>query len=389
MAAGHPTAPVPAKSQPAPPNPTWFDKAFNTAVLQKSRLAWVDYLRGIAIVLVVYRHVLLGIQASGMTLPSAYLDANIMFFSFRMPLFFILSGIFVGGSLAKKSLGKIIYSKFELLLYPYLIWATIQITIQLFASQYSNAQRHVIDYLDIFYQPKNIDQFWYLPALFNSTVVYLLTKKKLKLHGWMQLILGLALYFGSPYCRKVSMMSDWMEFYIFFAIGDTISVWFFHEKFQAFLKNKYTFLILLPFFIATQFYYLHLYNTSPGNDVNLGLFLPIALFGCLTMCALAYRLQHWNILRFLRVLGFHSLYIYVMHVMIAAFVRVILTKVFHLHQPVAILFIGIALASTLPVMIYNLFIVEKPLFFLFSLHRYPKKSSIPQKTSKLALNEQT
>lgn len=386
MAAGQPIAPRPAVSNPVR---DWFARAFNTAILQKSRLAWVDYLRGIAIVLVVYRHVLLGLQNSGMTLPPAYLDANIMFFSFRMPLFFILSGIFIGGSLAKKSLGKIIYSKFELLLYPYLIWSVIQITIQLFASQYTNAQRHPIDYLDIFYQPKNIDQFWYLPALFNSTIIYLLTKSKLKLHGWMQIVLGLTLYFLSPFCRKVTMMSDWMEFYIFFAIGDTISAWFFHENFQKFLKNRYTLLLLLPFFLATQYYYLYLYNTSPGNDVNLALFLPIALFGCLTMCALAYRLQDWNILRFLRVLGFHSLYIYVMHVMIAAFTRAILTKIFHLHQPVALLFIGIVLAAALPVIIYNLFIVEKPLFFLFSLHRFPKRSAVSQKTSKLALNEQT
>jgi peptidoglycan/LPS O-acetylase OafA/YrhL len=129
--------------------------------------------------------------------------------------------------------------------------------------------------------------------------------------------------------------------------------------------------------------------TSPGNDVNLGLFLPIALLGCLTMCTLAYRLQSWDILRFLRILGYHSLYIYVMHVIVAAGVRVILTRVFHLHQPVALLFIGIALASTIPVMIYNLFIFEKPLYFLFSLHRYPKSSIVSQKSSKLALNEQT
>jgi fucose 4-O-acetylase-like acetyltransferase len=383
------TAASPITPKPANPIRDWFARAFNTSILLKSRMAWVDYLRGIAIVLVVYRHVLLGIQNSGMILPPAYLNANIMFFSFRMPLFFILSGIFISGSLAKKSLGRIIYSKFELLLYPYLIWATIQITIQIFASSYTNAHRTSFDYLYIFYQPKNIDQFWYLPALFNSTVVYLLTKTKLKLHGWMQIILGLALYFLSPFCRSVSMMSDWMEFYIFFAIGDTFSTYFFHDKFQAFLKNRFTLPALLPIFIATQFYYLHLYITSPGNDVNLGLFLPIALFGCLTMCSLAYRLQKWDILRFLRVLGYHSLYIYVMHVIVAACVRVILTKAFHIHQPVALLFIGIALASTVPVMIYNLFIFEKPLYFLFSLHRYPKGSTVSPKTSKLTLNEQT
>ncbi|HLI93348.1 MAG TPA: acyltransferase, partial [Puia sp.] len=284
----------------------WFARAFNTAVLQKNRLAWVDYLRGIAILLVVYRHVLLGIQNSGYVLPAAYLNANIMFFSFRMPLFFILSGIFISGSLARKSLGRIVYSKFELLLYPYLIWATVQITIQIFASHYTNANRTAFDYLYIFYQPEKIDQFWYLPALFNSTIVYLFTKTKLNLRGWMQLLLGLTLYFLSPLCSQVSMMSNWMEFYIFFAIGDTMSTFFFREKVQAFLNHRFTFPALFPVFLLTQFYYLHLYLTSPNNIVPLYLFLPIALFGCLTMCTLAYRLQSWNVLRFLRVLGYHS-----------------------------------------------------------------------------------
>ena len=111
-----------------PPGQNRIARAFNTSVLQKSRLAWVDYLRGIAILLVVYRHVLLGILASGMVLPSAWLDANIMFFSFRMPLFFILSGIFINGSLAKKTLGQLVYIKFENLLYPYFIWSFLQIT---------------------------------------------------------------------------------------------------------------------------------------------------------------------------------------------------------------------------------------------------------------------
>src|SRR5450631_3856954 len=99
----------------------WVAKAFNTSILQRSRLAWVDYLKGIAILLVVYRHVLIGIQLSGITIPTILVNANMVFYSFRMPLFFILSGIFIGGSLARRSLKQLIGIKFENLLYPYLI----------------------------------------------------------------------------------------------------------------------------------------------------------------------------------------------------------------------------------------------------------------------------
>src|SRR3954462_12374385 len=105
-----------------------FAKGFNTSILQKSRLDWVDYLRGLAIILIVYRHVLIGIQRGNIIVPQLMIDANMVFYSFRMPLFFILSGMFISKSIAKTSVRELVGIKFEKLLYPYLVWAFIQIT---------------------------------------------------------------------------------------------------------------------------------------------------------------------------------------------------------------------------------------------------------------------
>src|SRR5215212_9132282 len=121
-------------------------KGFNLPVIQKSRLQWIDYLRGIAIILIVYRHVLVGIERGNIPVPSLLINANMIFYSFRMPLFFILSGIFITSSLAKKSLKELIGIKFEKLFYPYLIWCTIQITLQIFFSRVTNSDRSLIDY---------------------------------------------------------------------------------------------------------------------------------------------------------------------------------------------------------------------------------------------------
>src|SRR6185437_306377 len=108
---------------PATKPHNWFYKAFNLSILEKNRWPWVDYLRGIALILVVYRHVLIGIQRSvtsalahGAHIPAVpdYLEtANMIFFSFRMPLFFILSGVFIGGTLAKRTVRQVIGIKFE------------------------------------------------------------------------------------------------------------------------------------------------------------------------------------------------------------------------------------------------------------------------------------
>jgi fucose 4-O-acetylase-like acetyltransferase len=298
-----------------------------------------------------------------------------IFYSFRMPLFFILSGIFIGGSLAKRSLSKLLWIKFDNLMYPYFIWAFIQISLQVILVHYTNSDRGPKDYLYILYQPRELDQFWYLPALFNTTMIYLLVKTKLKPPAWMQLVLGLALYFTYPHLQQISMLSDWMEFYFFFALGDTIATFFFRESSQRFLNSTWPFLVMIPVFIAAQLFYLShpepWYKNDPLGQFT---FMAIALIGCFTMLLLAFRLQAWKAIPFIRVLGFHSLYIYVMHVIVAAFVRVILTKYAGIHQPVALLFLGITFGATLPVIFYNLLIKDGPLWFLMS---YKKPSARP------------
>jgi fucose 4-O-acetylase-like acetyltransferase len=361
----------------------WSDRAFNTAVLNKKRLQWVDYLRGIAIILVVYHHVRVGIQRSHIIVPSALVKANMIFYSFRMPLFFMISGIFINRSLQKKSASEIAGIKFEKLLYPYFIWAFIQITLQLLFGQFTNSSRGLIDYTYIFYHPRFLDQFWYLPALFNASMFYLLMKTRVKPNTWVHLAIGLLLYFLSPYSQNISIMSDWMAFYIFFAIGDAISSFFFKEKIKRFFDDIWTFIVIIPIFILAQLYYLKndIGYTTLLTDLDTirqnylvhiwdqTVFLSIALIGCFTMFKLAFLLQRLNIFSFLRVLGYHSLQIYVMHVIVAAFTRIILTKLLHVTNPVVLLFTSISFGVIVPVIVYNLFIRNNVGWFLFSYRK--------------------
>src|SRR5215831_11320964 len=175
----------------------WISRSFNLPALKKSRLYWVDYLKGIAIILVVYRHSLLGIQSSGIIAPAYLENANMIFYSFRMPLFFMLSGIFISRSLAKRSVKEFIASKFETLLYPYFVWVFIQVTLQIILSGFTNSNRGLIDYTYIVYQPRNLDQFWYLPALFNATVIYVLIKRYITRRWWLLLAIASGFYFLS------------------------------------------------------------------------------------------------------------------------------------------------------------------------------------------------
>src|SRR5450432_4284481 len=224
----------------------WLAKAFNTSLLQKSRLPWVDYLKGIAILLVVYRHVVSGIQLSGIIVPQAVITANMIFFSFRMPLFFLLSGLFIGGSLAKRTTGQLVFIKFENLIYPYLVWAVLQLTIEIPFSHFTNVHKGLINYAYILYQPREVDQLWCLPAIFFINVIFLLLKKRFNPDPWMQILFGLILYFVAPHFDRYSIISDWMAFYVFFAIGNAIAPYFFKDSVQKFFKNPWTLLFVTP-----------------------------------------------------------------------------------------------------------------------------------------------
>jgi fucose 4-O-acetylase-like acetyltransferase len=386
------------------PTKNWLDRAFNTSVLDKKRLEWVDYLRGIAIVLVVYRHALLGIERSNVVVPHFLNDANMIFYSFRMPLFFLLSGIFISRSLAKRTFSQLLGIKFEKLLYPYLVWITIQITMQIILSGITNSKRSLIDYTYIFYQPRHLDQFWYLAALFNATILFVFLKTKLRVSTTMQIVIGLAFYAMFPYFQGISMLSDFMEFYIFFAMGDALAQFFFRPSTQLFFKNPLSLILIIPGFIMSQLFYLNYvitHNLDTDNKHELssaflnnvgyqGMFLVIAVIGCLSMIILAFRLQSLKLLPFLRILGYHSLYIYVMHVIVTAFVRITFMKAFGLTNPFVLLFVTIALGVTIPIAIYNLLIRNNVGWFLFSYHKKktPEPVAVTEKRQEVVTSQQ-
>jgi hypothetical protein len=86
-------------------------------------------------------------------------------------------------------------------------------------------------------------------------------------------------------------------------------------------------------------------------------------------------LERWNIFNFLRIFGYHSLYIYVIHVMVAAMVRNFLVYKLHIHDVYAVLFLGILLAMLIPVFFYNYLVKDGPLWWMF----YFRKSSMRER----------
>ena len=356
-----------------------YSRAFNLPAIRKSRYPWVDYLRGICIIFVVYHHTLVRVDRSGLDVPKFLDDIQWIFYSFRMPLFFILSGMLVTSSLAKRTWKQLARIKFENLIYPYLIWAAIETTLQIvFADEINSQIKTYRDFIKIFYQPRALLYLWYLPALFNVTLLYLILKEKIKFKLSLHIILGVLLFFAAPYFKRVSLISDCMGHYIFFVFGVVLSRSFFKKSTQAFLIQRWLVIALLPVFIIGQvLFFRNELSFYSGTALGRAEFIFISLTGSLCMLVFSLHLQKWNALFFLRVLGYHSLYIYLMHVIVGTFSRKFFYGILEVNNTYIILFICSLVGIVIPVILYNLCIKNTAARFLFSMRKSrPSSSSI-------------
>ena len=104
-------------------------------IVMEQRTDWVDYGKGIGIILVVYAHLLSsGYNAQLNISEHFFLLSDSIVYSFHMPLFFFLAGLFVEQSYSKRGATKFLVNKVKYIAYPYLIWSFLQAGIELFFS---------------------------------------------------------------------------------------------------------------------------------------------------------------------------------------------------------------------------------------------------------------
>lgn len=235
-------------------------------------------------------------------------------------------------------------------MYPYFIWGIIQISIQLILSKYTNADRSAIDFLYLLVHPRAIDQLWYLYALFNVSILFLLLYSILKLHDNLILFISIILFGLSTLVKEYSLIHDTCYYLIFFVIGHFASHYLLNKKNYRLYDSYKPFFFLFPFFWITQLYWLE------NRDMNLYIFGFIALLGTAFVFSISFILAKNSTLLFrpIQLAGRYSLQIYLMHLLVVSSVRMFLVNVVGIQEPIIILLIGWILGCILPIIIYNL-----------------------------------
>lgn len=360
-------------------------------ILQEKRWQWIDYDKGISIILVGYGHCWETLKDHGLPLEQyPFLNyIGIFLYGFRMPLFFIVSGLIVAKSLNKKGFLTYVTDRTNNILYPLLIWGIIQVTLQILMARFTHNGSTAMDYLNLIIAPRRTGIFWYLNALFCIGVIYAFLKTKLKVSALSQVAIGLAFYIASYFVRPYNpgALVDILEYYFFFALGDLVSGLMLNkDNMRRFTTWKIA-LPLLAVFLVLQYYAtkINLLPTAAGMrnvEVNMPLlFMVQALVGCALSICFSFFLQKYQVLTFLRVVGFHSLFIYCVQIIVMTLVRTVSMNFLHITNVPALVAILCISGITLPIFFYN-FCLRYNLWWLYT-YRKPSRHIEYIKTARL------
>ena len=305
------------------------------------RVDWVDYAKGIGIILVVYGHVLRGLHSAGFKFFGRFYElSDSIVYSFHMPLFFFLSGLFFYQTLSKKGPVKLVFSKIDTIFYPFVIWSILQGSIEVLVSNYTNGNVTFNEVFSLLWSPRA--QFWFLYDLFFVIVISSFIFK-VNARGKVLFLLPLfsflyVVFLDSEYVKLIFL------YCVFFMLGIIFSFYFKSE----WLHSKTLQLISALAFIVFQYLY-HFYYELHYLDLNgFTMFIAfVSVFFVIFFSSFLARLK----VTFLCYLGSVSMVIYLMHILAGSGVRVILDRVLGIDSVVFHLVFGLISGLFFPLVV--------------------------------------
>jgi fucose 4-O-acetylase-like acetyltransferase len=312
-----------------------------------NRADWVDYGKGIGIILVVYAHLLSSGFHGGLNIPERFfILSDSIVYSFHMPLFFFLSGLFVEGSFQKRGPKSYLFDKVSRIAYPYLIWSFLQVSTEVIFSDQTQKGANLADLLAIPYKPWG--QFWFIYALLLMHIVYTVFKYCFGRYSNLLMFIIASMLYLNPLHIGAFGLSGFSMHFIFFVSGIIFRRYFIIiEKYNAPLWA--VILLFITFMGSAYFIFENLVKPvrmASGAQTHPFYFLYLAVLGITFCVCLSQYLSTKNGFQFLKILGIYSLQIYLVHMLAGVGTRMVLLHVFGIQNWVIHIIIGVGLALT-------------------------------------------
>jgi fucose 4-O-acetylase-like acetyltransferase len=297
----------------------------------------VDLVKGLAILLVVYGHTSQGTAHRGWWTGSGMAFSKNLTYSFHMPAFFFVSGLFVLGSIRRRGAANYTLEKLKNILYPYLLFAVITAALSPLTRRFQMT-----------YSPFHWKGFllnvadgsvsWFLFTLFFCSMLALLTAR---LPNWLRFLLAVA--------AGVSPIYGWditdrvLREFCFVAAGMWVGNQIFMLERLEKKKAALGLVLLGGFQVVTIYFYGYV---GRWNYILMGLTGTAALF------LLARLLENHRMGDAMVWLGRASLAIFLLSAFAQGATRVVLSNVFHTNNLWLQLLLPTAFAAVLPAIVW-------------------------------------
>ncbi|OQW59647.1 MAG: acyltransferase [Proteobacteria bacterium HN_bin10] len=278
-----------------------------------SRVDWVDYAKGICIVMVVMMHSVLGVEkAAGET---GFMHALVTFATpFRMPDFFLISGLFLS-VVIDRDWRTYLDRKVVHFAYFYVLWATIQFGFKASGLAAESGWTHVgYLYLESFIEPFGTLWFIYLLPVF-----FVVTKLTRRMPPLAIFVLA-ALLEGAHVVTGWTVINEFCARFVYFFAGYWLASYVFALSDRARGNPALAVVALALWALVNGVLVQYGYSERPVISLALGLAGAGAIIVAGTLLA------HMRWLDFLRYCGEHSIVIYLAFFLPMAATRTLLLK---------------------------------------------------------------
>ncbi len=174
----------------------------------------VDIVKGFAILLVTYEHTGQGMSARGWwTTPSRHFS-YLYVYSFHMPAFFFIAGLFIAGSIQRRGPRRFTLEKIKTILYVYVLWMIFVVAMEPFIGHFRTNSLPV-DWKTLPVSLIDGSAGWFFPVLFSCQIIALFTRS---MPPWLRFVLAAAAAALMP-TRGYEVFYKSLWFFSFVAAG--------------------------------------------------------------------------------------------------------------------------------------------------------------------------
>ena len=299
----------------------------------------VDIVKGIAIILVVYGHTAQGLTHRGWWMGSGASFSHAFVYSFHMPAFFFVAGLFVTGSIAKRGGRHFTINKLKTILYPYVLLAILSAALEPLIGRFKFETKpfrwnvFLVNLVDG-------QASWFLFVLFLCLMLALVT---VRIPAWLRFLV--AALVGMTVPISISGVSEVLHEFCFLAAG----MWVGHRIYgleQIRLSTAAAGFVLVA---ALQAVMVYIFGVSV---LGRWIYIEAGLTGVAGLFLLAKLLDKHRIGDGLSWVGRASLAVFLLSAFAQGATREVLLRLFHSHVFWLQLLLPTVFAALLPAIIW-------------------------------------